>query len=387
MNKFIGIDLSAEAAATGSIFGNATEFAASPEEAMDMMASNSLRPYIAEDGRVYCTIPRINSKGEVEYTAKMVGNGTPTPTTLLRGEWEQVDQVVGEVATAEMNLVNMLIAAGLTIPLNGMGVTKYTWQRTGRMGQARIDMDMTSLVDEDRPEFDELSMPIPIISSNWDVNMRYLLASRKSGQPVDTIKAYWAAYAVADFTERLFLNGAGNFKSFGESIPGLRTTDIALTETLSADWSSDSVTGKEIVEEVATWIQRLRAQHHYGPFTLLLPGRYSYKLSTDYRNENNSPSIMTRLLELKELKSVEFVEYMRYSTAGVDQLTNEAILLELNKKTIAVLDGMPLTDFEWQAKGPIIKQHKIAQIKLPLFRADMEGQTGILRASRAATVE
>jgi len=392
MNKFVTIDVSAEAAQMGAaLAGNQ---GINPQEFLMMLEQNSMRPFIPdEDPFAMCvSIPTGAFNDDGTPVMRTVRTGNATATTLLRGDWEKIDAEVYGVALGRMNLMNLFVGAGLTIPLDGMGVTRYTWQRMGKMGKARLDMDMLSTTEKDRMEFDTQSLPVPIISSGWDVNMRYLAETRKMGRPIDTIQAYWAAMAVTIKAEDILVNGAGTFKADGGTIYGLRNTPIAQTATITTDWTDDAVTGKDIVEEVASWVSQLRAKKHYGPYVLILPDRYSHKLSLDYKDQSEK-SIMARLLEKESdqitlnISRIEFTEQITDDATDSTKYSNEAYLVELNKATVAIVDGMPMTDFQWAVKGPMVTEHKVAMIRVPLFRNDMEGQSGMLRAKGTSTAK
>lgn len=391
-NPFITIDVSAQAAEMGqALAGNQ---GINPQEFLMMLEQNSLRPFVpAEDPYAMCvSIPTgaFNAEGEPVMKTMRIGNATST--TLLKGDWEKIDAEVYGIAMGRMNLMNLFVGAGLTIPLDGMGVTRFSWQRMGKMGQARMDMDMMTTTEKDRMEFDTQSIPVPIISSSWDVNMRYLAETRKMGRPIDTIYAYWAAYAVASKGEDILVNGAGGFKADGGQIYGLRDTPVAITATISTDWTDSSVTGEDIVDEVSSFVAELRAKKHYGPYVLILPDRYSRKLSKDYKAQSDK-SIMARLLEKESeqltlnISRIEFSEQINDDPTDDTKYSNELYLVEMNKATVAIIDGMPLTDFQWQVKGPIVTEHKVAMIRVPLFRNDMEGQSGILRAKGTSTAK
>lgn len=388
MKNMINIDLSLGSVMQGNALQQALAQGQDPQAMLQQIASNSLRPYIDPEDpfKQYCTVMTGNNEdGSPKFEAVPMGNAATT--TLLRGEWEKIDGVVRGVAVGQMNILNMLVSAGLTIPLDGMGVTKFTWQRMGQMGEARLDMDMTSTTNNDKMEFDEQSIPIPIISSGWDINMRYLAQTRKMGMSIDTVYARNAAYKVAQFAEYMMVNGAGTFKANGGQIYGLRNTPVALTGTLATDWDDSGVTGEEIVDEVASWVRILKGKHHYGPYSLIIPQRWSYKLSKDYKAESDK-SILARIKELEGIGNVVFSESLNDdATTPTTHWSNEAYLLELNTDTVAILDGMPLTNFQWQIKGPITVEHKIAMIRVPLFRNDIESQSGLLKATKAGTAK
>lgn len=389
MNKtqgftFFNIDVSSDATMMANALASATAQGMDPQVFLQSLASNSLRPYIdpKDPSKQYVTVNTgTDAEGKPQYEAVLVGNAEQM--TLFRGEWEKIDTRVRRVAVAEMKLVNMLESKGLTISLDGMGVTRFTWRNVGQYGEARMDMDMLGETNDNAPVYQEESIPIPIISSGWNLSMRELEVSRRGGLPLDTDKAYWAAYAVAKKTENLFLNGAGVFKADNNRIYGLRNTPSAMTKTMQGDWASDAITGEMIVDEVADWIQDMNNQNHSGPFQLVLPARYSHKLSKDYKAESDK-SILARIKEIPAIGEVMFLEQLNVDPTDATKYMVEAFLVELKEETVAVLNGMKLMNFQWQKMGPLLVQHKIAQIKVPLFRKDIEGQTGLLYAKTAS---
>jgi len=386
--NFYNIDVSADAVVMGNALQEAVAQGIDPQAFLQGVAQNSMRPYVdpAQPDKAYVTVNTGIDKdsGKPIYKAVCVGNADTV--TLYRGEWEAIDKRVRRVATQKMQFVAALEAAGLSIPLDGMGVTRYTWRNVGQFGEARVDMDLTANVNDDSPQGIEESLPIPFISSGWDVSARQLEVSRRGGMPIDTEKAYWASYAVARATENLFLNGNGVFKADNNTIYGIRTTPASMAKTLQKDWTDDTVTGEMIVDEVNGWLQDLRNQFHSGPFNLIYPDRYSYKLNKDYKAEVKG-SILARIKELQGIGSVTPLEILNVDPTDATKYMNEVFLLEMQQETCAVLNGMNMTNLQWQKKGPLVMGHLVAQIKVPLFRADIEGQTGLLRATCASTAK
>lgn len=382
---FYNIDVTQDAVVMGNALQEAVNQGIDPQQFLQAAAKNSLRPYRGSKNpnEAYVTMNvGTDKEGKPIYKAISVGNSDSM--TLFRGEWEAIDRRVRRVAVSKMQFVSALEAAKLVIPLDGMGVTRYTWRNVGQMGEARIDMDLTADTNDDRPQGIEESLPIPFISSGWDLSARELEVSRRGGMPLDTEKPYWASYAVARATENLFLNGNGTFKADNNNIYGLRTTPAAMAKTLQKDWTDDTVEGEMIVDEVNGWLQSLQNQHHDGPFLMVYPSRYSYKLNKDYKAAVKG-SILERILTLKGISGVLPMEVLNIDPTNPLKYMNEVFLIDMQVETLAVLKGMDLTNFQWQKKGPLVTAHKVAQIKVPLFRADIEGQTGILRATCASS--
>lgn len=330
---------------------------------------NSFRPYRGTGKNAhlaYLTQMVANEKGEIVPKAVPVGNATNG--TLTKDEWQQMDARVIQVARRRLRFVQMLESAGCVINLDGLGVTEFEWQTMSRTGNPIMSMDGLKRGNTDKVVYGLESIPIPIISDYWNLNLRFLETSRRKGQPMDTTLAGQSALAVADYTENMFINGTGSFSVGGKTLYGLFDTPVALTDTYSVAWDNVSATGQNILDDVNKAIKKAQDAHHYGPFTLLLPQKYQAKLGNDFK-ANGDKTIKQRIMELDSISGIEYTEFVT---------TDKWALLEFNVENIAVVSGMGMTNFQQQLLGGWSTDYMVATIKVPLFRADAENQTGLV---------
>jgi hypothetical protein len=342
---------------------------------MSMFDVNSHRRYRGTGKNAhlaYVTQMQVNEKGEEIATAVPVANATEG--TLLKQEWQQLDAKVIDVARRRLRFVQMLEASGCTINLaSGLGVTEYEWQTMVSNGNPRLTMDGLKQGETNKPVFGLDSIPIPMICDNWNLNLRFLETSRRKGMPMDTTLAGSIALSISDYTENMFINGTGNFTVGGKTLYGLFDTPVALTDTYSAPWDDADTTGQQILNDVNKAIKKANDVHHFGPFKLLLPQKYQAKMGDDFK-ANGDKTIKQRILELDAISGIEYTEFVT---------TDKWALLELNVENIAVVNGMDIRNFEQQVLGGWSTEHMVAMIKVPLFRADALGQTGLVIMTQA----
>ena len=352
--------------------------------AFDSFDVNSKRPYRGETRKdlAYITLPDgVNADGTPKFKAHFVGQANAS--TLLRDEWKYIDDAIGQARQKKMAFVNWLISKGCVIDIpNGLGVTQYEWQNIGNLSGAEYSMDGLKQGDTDRVEYSSATIPLPIVSKNWRLNLRYLEESRRKGMPMDTYFMSETARIVAQFVEKMMIMGTGSFKYGGDTLYGL--LDSPNVEALTAGsglftvaWNDAAVTGSGILADVLAMVQKANDNLHYGPFSLWLPQKYQVALALDYSDEYPK-TIAQRILETGAISDINYSDYFE-QVGGKDVI----VMLEANKENIAVVRGMEFRDFEWQTLGGWVIEHKVAGIYAPLIRKDAGSKTGIIKATLA----
>lgn len=310
-------------------------------------------------------------KGVLVPTSLFVGNATTG--TLTKDEWKALDGSIRTIAHRRMRLVELLRSSGCVIPIsNGLGTTVFEWESMSDLSGASLSMDGLPQDQVDRLIYKLESIPLPIISKNWRVNLRHLSASRNRGQPLSTNLASECARVIADYTENMFINGTGSFTYGGGTLYGLTDYPGRTTGTLSGDWAASGVSGGDILADVQAMVAAADAQFHYGPYIMMIPQRYNTKMTSDYRTTvGDNRTIEERLLALKRIKEIVYTDF--FGTGATD-----VVLFEPNKETVAVVEGLPLTDYFYQSLGGWVDEHKVATITVPLIREDLNGQCGIV---------
>jgi uncharacterized linocin/CFP29 family protein len=147
------------------------------------------------------------------------------------------------------------------------GFRKYTFYTEQDMGQAIIDMQGEE-ESKDLVDLTETPVNIPIIHKEYELHWRDVLMRREGGQDLNSQHAENAARQVAEEEDKLILTGettAGAALSWSAlGIKGLCTATGNLGAAGGA-WPTN------VLANVATAKQALRAQGFYGPYRLIMP--------------------------------------------------------------------------------------------------------------------
>jgi len=151
------------------------------------------------------------------------------------------------------------------ITLAHAGFRKYTYYTENDMGQAIIDMQGEEQ-SQDLVDLDEEHVKIPIIHKEYTLHWRDVLMRREGGQDLNSQHAENAARQVAEEEDKLILTGevAGTLAWPALDIEGLCTATGNLGAAGGA-WPTN------VLANVATAKQALRAQGFYGPYRLITP--------------------------------------------------------------------------------------------------------------------
>lgn len=153
------------------------------------------------------------------------------------------------------------------VPLAHAGFRKYTFYTENDMGQATIDMTGEP-ESKDLVDLEEEHVKIPIIHKEYELHWRDVLMRREGGQDLNSQHAENAARQVAEEEDKLILTGettAGAALSWAAmGIEGLCTATGNLGAAGGA-WPTN------VLANVATAKQALRAQGFYGPYKLIMP--------------------------------------------------------------------------------------------------------------------
>lgn len=148
-----------------------------------------------------------------------------------------------------------------TRSLGNAGTTKYTYFTENDMGQALISMTG----EEESMDFVDLSghdIKVPIISKDYKLHWRDVLARRNNGEDLNTANAVNAARQIAEEEDKLIISGEyTGWPAMG--IEGMCNATGRNTEA-GGDWSST------YIADVSDAIDELETDGFYGPYKLLL---------------------------------------------------------------------------------------------------------------------
>jgi len=322
----------------------------------------ALRPWVGKDGRHY--ISR-NQAG------KLIAVPTQNATaTLRKEEWKILDDAILIAAKERLRVVADLRGRGLVYNIpNGMGKTVLESESMGDITGATISMDPARSSEGDRPEFDIVNLPLPVIHKDFYFNARQVATSRNSGASIDTTMAQLAARRVAEEAEKLTLGVLPTFSYGGGTVYGLtnfpsRVTSVDLTAPTETGWTPQAT-----IQELLAMRQASEENHHYGPWVLYTSPAWDQYMDDDYSTLKGDITLRQRIGAISNIGAVTTLDYL----TGF-----QMILLQMTSDVIRMVIGMDITTLQWETLGGMRLNFKVMAIMVPQLRADFNGQTGIV---------
>lgn len=290
---------------------------------------------------------------------------------LEKDEWKTLDQRLVEIAQEELRVVNELRARGLTVS-EDLSTLIREWQKTNDFGDADVDMGAETGSSEDGSTFSLEGVPLPIVHKSFKVNYRRLLASRNSGQGLDTQNQSKAARSVMEGLDALALNGwSGNVE--GYEVHGLTNHPDRNTVT-GSNWgdyennSADTVRGD--------FLDAIEANEdaNYGPGNsgyLMFAGRGAYQA---LRRWDTGTDQERGLLE--RLRN-EFDEELDSIVNAPSMADDEAVLLKPSEDVVELAVASDLQNVEWESNDGFTLHMKVMGSITPIVKSDEANQSGI----------
>ena len=287
-------------------------------------------------------------------------------TQLRKDEWKSLDERLVEKAQAELVIVDALQNAGLTIN-EDLGTLLHEFEKTGEFDDADINMKAETSASEDGSEFSLHGVPLPIVSKQFHIKQRKLLASRNRGQDLPTTNFSKATRSVAEGLDGLVFNGwGGQFE--GASVPGLLTHPDRNTLG-GTDWSADATTADEIRLDVLGAIEAIENDNYGGDLWAYF-GRSAYQTmrrkGTDTDRER---SVLERLTD----EFGDMVEFVKAPTMPEWQ----AVFFRPVEDVIELAVAADLQNVEWDDGAGMKTYYKVMASITPVLRSDESGQMGV----------
>ncbi len=337
------------------------------------MNIGALRPFIGDDGGSYITIFK---GGDPQDPACYVDQRVTTNAVLRRDEWKQLDAALVAATRYRLGGVDDLIASGLTYTLgNALGTTVLEWHDVSDAMEAIITMDGVTRGEGDRPKFQTNYLPIPIIHVDYEINARVLEASRKLGNPLDTIEIEMAVRRIKEKLENMLF--ADEDYSYGELDDRNRNKiysyvnhpDINLV-TLGTNWDASAKTSAGILNDVLNMKESSIAAYHYGPWKLYIPTNYEVVLDDDYDTTTPGITIRERLMKIDGITGIKVIDTLADDTVLLVQMTPDVVRL---------VQGFGVQNVEWRTEGGMVTKYKVMTIQVPQIRSDQNGKCGIVK--------
>lgn len=318
-------------------------------------SKDSLRPYINKDGRSVLSF-----------------NGIERPSmhmnaTLTKDAFLLIDKTVTKVGRENLSFVGDIMSAGLVLPTGGMGVTKIDYQNQSDINDADLSMSPLAKTNEDRPDFDLTSMPLPFAHHQFSFDRREMESSRRSGTPLDLSMVEDATIKVSEAIEKLTLGVLAGTSFSGGNVYGLTNFPDRLTApTMTAP---DGTNGLTTINEILAMKKQSRDALYKGPWKLLVSDSWDQWLETDYSTVKGDGTLRERIEKINKIQSVDVTDFLPDDTM---------VLVQMQSKVIRMVQGMALTTVQWETNGGLLQHFKVMAILNPNLRSDYNGNTGIV---------
>ena len=306
-------------------------------------------------------------------------NGMRVNATLRRLEWQLYDTAVIEVAVRKLVGVQDLISAGLTYNVpDALGVTQIVWEQISRMDPAQITMSGISQTPNDRQEFTLLTLPLPIIHKDFNINIRALHTSRRIGTPLDVSQAQLSARLVSEAIETLLFAGT-TVLGTNNAVYGYTTLPQRATGTTNAAWSAawsiggspGTDSGPLILNDVLSMVNASINNNYYGPWMMYVPAPVFTNLGNDFKTYSDR-SALERILAVPGIIGVQ---------PSKDLTGKSVVLVQMDRDVVDMVDGMQPTTLEWEEMGGMIVNFKVMAIMAPRVKYDYANQSGVVHYS------
>ena len=323
-----------------------------------------------------------------DVAVKLLANGMNpaalrTNDVLRKEEWKLMDDILIEEARRRLVFVDDLVGAGMTFSIgNGLGTTLIEWERVSHMEGAQISMDGVMDGRRDVVEFDLQQMPVPIIHRDFQINIRKLEASRRTGEPLDTTMMRQAARLVMEAVEDIALFGSHIQQSTAQIFGPVNFPQRRMLAGCE-DWGDPSTTGQEKLQDLIDMIETLqhglldaaepqgKRNNHRGPFNLYIDDTALLNLMNDWSPEKGDQTQMQRLMQIPQLSSIKALPTLD-STLMMMQMTPDVMDLVVGMEPIVIM---------WSTHGGMVFNFKIMTIMVPRPKSTYAGQSGIVHCT------
>lgn len=335
------------------------------------LLGNGSRPLINEKTGEFV----INNKtGHVQI---VTARGLVVNSALRKDEWEELDRAIVSAAVAPLNMTQRMMTAGLTRPLGGLGTLIAQYNQISEMTAANVSLSGNASGQKDRIDYDLVGVPVPVIFKEFELNARYLEASRRLGDGIDTANGAAAARVVGEKVEDLLINGDSNINLNGNTIYGLTNHPDRNTETATNLGGGDFGTIANIVPTFSGILSALKADNYRGPYGVFVADTQYDQMAMSFYSDGSGQSALNRVLQIPQ---IQFIESSAWLDAG------EAVVVHLSRDVVElayVQQYWPITNLEWTSGDGMASNFKVMTVFAPMVKSDYAGRSGVFHCTGA----
>jgi len=294
---------------------------------------------------------------------------------LTKDEWESMERKVFASVAKRLTALNILRANGLVM-LEDLGTIVSQWNTASEMTEAEESINGQSTGGRDRVDFKLTGVTVPIIFKEFQVGTRQLTASRKMGNPIDTVHATQAGRVVAEKIESIIIDGAASKLNSAAITYGLTSHPSRKTDTATNYGGGDWGTVGNAVKTIAGMINALSnsTNRYHGPFQMLVaPTQFNQAANTFY-TDGSGQTDLARVLSLAQIAGVQ----------PNDTLADgEVVLFQPTEDVIDFSEQLPVSVVEWMSPDGMASNFKVVYAGAPRIKADYGSRSGICHATGA----
>jgi uncharacterized linocin/CFP29 family protein len=307
----------------------------------------------------------------------MTSRGLVVNSALRKDEWEELDRAIVQAAVAPLNMTQRMIAAGLTRPLGGLGTLIAQYNQISEMTQANVSLSGNASGQKDRVDYDLVGVPVPVIFKEFELNQRYLEASRRLGDSIDTANGAAAARVVGEKVEDLLINGDTSVNLNGNTIHGLTSHPDRNTNTATALGGGDFATISNIMPTFSGILSELKADNYRGPYGVFVADTQYDQMAFNVYSDGSGQSALNRVLQIP---SIQFIDSSAWLDAG------EIVVVNLSRDVVElayVQQYWPITNLEWTSGDGMQSNFKVMTVFAPMVKSDYSGRSGVFHCTGA----
>jgi len=289
-------------------------------------------------------------------------------SALTRDQWLELDSVVMETFRTVPTGVNDLINAGLTTP-GDLGTILSGYPVVSDMEAAQMSMDGVVHGQQDRLDYDEVLVPIPITHKDFGLSARHLLTGAGRLQ-TDHVRE--ATKKVRDLNENILFGNAtynyGGYSVWGYTNHPNRVTDTA-TNFGGGDWGTSGNAYKTIVGAI-NYMAALGLNGPWGVYAANV--QYGQTLLQFGNNDNNELSVM-----LEKIPDLQFLRRSFELTAG------EVVMVMLAREAIDVEVAANIQVVQWSERGGFLTEYRVLDAIVPRIKKDYNDVVAICHITGA----
>jgi uncharacterized linocin/CFP29 family protein len=292
-------------------------------------------------------------------------------TTIRHERHKQYDAELITTAERVMTGINDIRSAGLTAPIEHIGMTLSMYERLGKMTEGEVSMSGQPAGKDDRMLFSEAGVPVPVIFKDWSLDMRHKAALNANNNSfTDVTMMSEAAFGVTYTLEKMLFNGYSTINVAGNTIYGYTNHPNRNTYTLTGSgWAVAS--GRDIVGDVLAMIQLLKNDKKFAnTFMVYIPTQYEMALRA-YTTAYETTNYLQEIKKNPEILDVKLSPMLA---------NNNVVVVSMDRASVDLAIGMDLRNYLWN-DHPFAEKHRIMGIMVPRIKTDYYNNCGVVHGS------